>query len=114
MTIPEAVQLVIQAAAFGESGDALVLDMGTPVRIIDVAQQLIDMSHKQIEITFTGLRSGEKLHEDLFGSQEVHQSTRHQLITRVSVPAISLTGIRQVVHDTPLDYKKFQEVDTKA
>jgi FlaA1/EpsC-like NDP-sugar epimerase len=114
MTIPEAVQLVIQAAAFGESGDALVLDMGTPVRIIDVAQQLIDMSRKNIEIVFTGLRPGEKLHEDLFGSQESHEKTRHHLITRVSVPAISLHDIRQGEHDITLGLEKFKELDTKA
>jgi len=95
MTIPEAVQLVIQAAAFGESGDALVLDMGKPVRIMDVAQQLIDMSHKPIEITFTGLRPGEKLHEDLFGSSEAHQPTQHHLITRVAVPALSPETVRE-------------------
>ena len=114
MTIPEAVQLVIQAAAFGESGDALVLDMGTPVRIIDVAQQLIDMSHKSIEIVFTGLRPGEKLHEDLFGSQEVHLQTQHHLITRVTVPAISPENIRQMTQASPLESRAFLDVKTQA
>jgi FlaA1/EpsC-like NDP-sugar epimerase len=114
MTIPEAVQLVIQAAAFGKSGDALVLDMGTPVRIIDVAQQLIDMSHKHIEITFTGLRTGEKLHEDLFGSEEVHKQTQHQLITRVSVPAISITKIRAVDSSASVEMKLLNVTETQA
>jgi FlaA1/EpsC-like NDP-sugar epimerase len=114
MTIPEAVQLVIQAAAFGKSGDALVLDMGTPVRIIDVAQQLIDMSHKHIEITFTGLRTGEKLHEDLFGSDEVHKQTQHHLITRVSVPAISIAQIRAVDSSGSAEMKLFNVTETQA
>jgi len=114
MTIPEAVQLVIQAAAFGKSGDALVLDMGTPVRIIDVAQQLIDMSHKHIEITFTGLRAGEKLHEDLFGSEELHKQTQHQLITRVSVPAISISQIRAVDSSASAEMRLFTVTENQA
>ena len=65
MTIPEAVQLVLQAAAIGRDGEALVLDMGEPVRIDDVARQLIAMSGRDVEIVFTGLRPGEKLHEEL-------------------------------------------------
>ena len=63
MTIPEACQLTIQAGAIGAPGDVMVLDMGEPVRILDVAKRLIRESGKQIEIVFTGLRPGEKLHE---------------------------------------------------
>ena len=70
MTIPEAVQLVIQAAAIGQDGEALVLEMGEPVRILDVARQLIALSGRDIDIVFTGLRPGEKLHEDLLGAGE--------------------------------------------
>ncbi len=67
MTVEEAVQLVIQAGALGADGEALVLDMGEPVRIDDVAKRLIAEADRPIEIVYTGLRPGEKLHEVLFG-----------------------------------------------
>src|SRR5262249_40999258 len=71
MTIPEAVQLVIQAGAIGRSGEVLVLDMGEPVRIYDVARRLAAQADDPIDIVFTGLRKGEKLHEELFGDGEL-------------------------------------------
>ena len=89
MTVQEAVQLVIQAAAIGRDGEALVLDMGEPVRIIDVARQLIDQSGEPIQIVFTGLKPGEKLHEALFGAGEVGERPIHPLVSHVSVPPIS-------------------------
>ena len=95
MTIPEAVQLVIQSGALGNNGDVLVLDMGAPVKIIEIAQQLIELSHADIEIEFTGLRNGEKLHEELFGIDEVQQETGHTLISRVQVPHVSIVDIRK-------------------
>ena len=68
MTIPEACQLVLQAAAIGSGGEALVLDMGAPVKIADVARLLICRAQRNdVEIVYTGLRAGEKLHEELFG-----------------------------------------------
>ena len=71
MTVQEAVQLVIQAAAIGRDGEALVLDMGEPVRIADVARQLVEQAPgAPVEIVYTGLRPGEKLHEELFGDGE--------------------------------------------
>ena len=85
MTIPEAVQLVIQAAAIGRDGEALVLDMGEPVSILDVARQLISMSTKDVEITFTGLRPGEKLHEDLLAVGESAGRPVHPLVQHVPV-----------------------------
>jgi len=88
MTIPEAVQLVIQAGAIGNAGEALVLDMGTPVRIADVAAQLITMQDRPINILFTGLRPGEKLHEDLFGAGEQGDRPVHPMISHVPVPAL--------------------------
>lgn len=84
MTIPEAAQLVIQAGAFGESGEILVLDMGEPVRIVDVARDLIRLSGLQpgedIDIEFVGLRPGEKLHEQLYDQAETPLPTRHPKI----------------------------------
>jgi FlaA1/EpsC-like NDP-sugar epimerase len=88
MTIPEAVQLVIQAGAIGSGGEALVLDMGEPVRIADVAAQLIALEGRPINILFTGLRPGEKLHEELFGSAELDSRPVHPLISHVPVPAL--------------------------
>ncbi|WP_236831616.1 nucleoside-diphosphate sugar epimerase/dehydratase [Blastococcus sp. KM273128] len=88
MTIPEAVQLVIQAGAIGSGGEALVLDMGEPVRIADVAQQLIAIEGRPINILYTGLRPGEKLHEELFGTEEDDSRPVHPLISHVPVPAV--------------------------
>ncbi|WP_309112242.1 nucleoside-diphosphate sugar epimerase/dehydratase [Saccharothrix sp.] len=84
MTIPEAVQLVIQAAAIGRSGEALVLDMGDPVRIADLACHLVEKSGKSAQIVYTGLRGGEKLHEELFGPGELDTRPLHPAISHVS------------------------------
>jgi FlaA1/EpsC-like NDP-sugar epimerase len=89
MTIPEAVQLVIQAAAIGRGGEALVLDMGEPVRIVDVARQLIEMADADVEVVFTGMRPGEKLHEELLGGEEVDERPFHPLISHVAVPPLA-------------------------
>jgi FlaA1/EpsC-like NDP-sugar epimerase len=90
MTIEEACQLVIQAAAIGHPGEALVLDMGEPVRIVDVARQLMEQSGRRVPITFTGLREGEKMHEELFGDGEPHDvRPAHPLVSHVPVPPAS-------------------------
>jgi dTDP-glucose 4,6-dehydratase len=88
MTIPEAVQLVIQAGAIGRPGEVLVLDMGEPVRIIDVANQMIAQSGRDIAIEFTHLRAGEKLHEELFGDGEQDDRPFHRLISHATVPPL--------------------------
>jgi FlaA1/EpsC-like NDP-sugar epimerase len=88
MTIPEAVQLVVQAGAIGRGGEALVLDMGTPVRIGDVAAHLINLEDRPIEIRVTGLRPGEKLHEELFGAGEQDSRPFHPMISHVPVPGL--------------------------
>ncbi len=84
MTIPEAVQLVIQAAALGQGGEIFVLDMGEQVRIVDLAAELIRLSGlepgRDIEIAFTGPRLGERLSEALFGDGEEACPTRHEKI----------------------------------
>ncbi|MGQ0432411.1 MAG: polysaccharide biosynthesis protein [Microthrixaceae bacterium] len=89
MTVEEAVQLVIQAGAVGRCGEALVLDMGEPVRIADVAQRLIEESGRRIDIVYTGLRPGEKLHEVLRSAGEADHRPRHPLISHVSVPPLA-------------------------
>jgi FlaA1/EpsC-like NDP-sugar epimerase len=86
MTIPEAVQLVIYSAAIGRPGEVLVLDMGAPVRIADVARQLMEIAGRTTEIVYTGLREGEKLHEELFGDHEVDRRPIHPSISHVEVP----------------------------
>jgi FlaA1/EpsC-like NDP-sugar epimerase len=99
MTISEAVQLVIQAGAIGKSGEALVLDMGTPVSIYDVAKQLVTNSGKAIEIEIVGLRAGEKVHEELFGDGEVDVRPAHPLISHVQVPSISTNEVPTAATD---------------
>lgn len=88
MTIQEAVQLVIQAAAIGSGGDVLVLDMGTPVRIADLARQVAEIMARPVPIVYTGLRPGEKMHEELLGDGESDIEQVHPLISRVMVPPL--------------------------
>jgi FlaA1/EpsC-like NDP-sugar epimerase len=84
MTIPEAVRLVLQAGAIGRGGEIMILDMGEPVKIVDVARRLIEQSGKRIDITFTGLRNGEKLHEILVAHGEIGTTREHELITHTT------------------------------
>lgn len=93
MTVEEAVQLVIQAGAVGTSGEALVLDMGEPVRIADVARHLADASARPVEVVFTGLRPGEKLHEVLHATDERPRPSAHPLITAVDVPPLDFATV---------------------
>jgi len=84
MTIPEAVQLVLQAGVLGQGGEVFLLDMGEPIKIVDMATDLIRLSGlevgRDIEIVFTGLRPGEKLFEELFIPGERYERTRHEKI----------------------------------
>jgi FlaA1/EpsC-like NDP-sugar epimerase len=89
MTIEEAVRLTVQAGAIGRSGEVLVLDMGDPVRIADIARRLIEQSGKRIRIRYTELRPGEKLHEVLFGIGEVDDRPFHPLVSHCAVPPLS-------------------------
>jgi FlaA1/EpsC-like NDP-sugar epimerase len=87
MTIPEAVQLVLQAAVLGHGGEVLMLNMGEPVKIVDLAEELIRLSgyevNKDIKIKFTGLRPGEKLFEELFIEGEEYDPTDHEKLFMV-------------------------------
>ncbi|WP_322487914.1 nucleoside-diphosphate sugar epimerase/dehydratase [Chloroflexus sp.] len=84
MTIPEAVQLTLQASVLGKGGEVFVLDMGEPIRIVDLARDMIELSGLQvgrdIDIVFTGLRPGEKLYEELFVEGEEYERTSHAKI----------------------------------
>jgi FlaA1/EpsC-like NDP-sugar epimerase len=89
MLADEAVHLVLQATAIGRAGEVLVLDMGEPVRIADMARRLAANSGHEVKIEFTGLRPGEKLTEDLLGPGEADQRPNHPLISQVPVPPLS-------------------------
>jgi FlaA1/EpsC-like NDP-sugar epimerase len=95
MTIPEAVSLVLQSSVFGNSGDIFVLDMGTPVRITDLARKMIalaGLSPGDVEIAFTGLRPGEKLYEEISHDVEVVTATPHPKIARLVSPERRMNG----------------------
>lgn len=83
MTIPESVLLVLQASVVGRGGEILILDMGAPIRIADVAERLIRHSGRPVEIVYTGLSDGEKLHEDLLSIGEDGTRPFHPKITHV-------------------------------
>ena len=91
MTIPEAASLVIQAGAMGGKGQVYVLDMGQPVKILDLARQMIELSGKseeEIKIEFVGSRAGEKMHEELWNEGEAVGATTHPKIMRAARPPI--------------------------
>lgn len=89
MTIPEACQLVLQAGAIGSAGEVLILDMGERVRIMDIAERMIEMSGKDVEIVFTGLREGEKMHEELVGLGEGDERPYHPKISHALVQTLA-------------------------
>ena len=100
MTISEAVQLVIQAGAIGSTGEVLVLDMGKPVNIYEVAERLVRNSSKPIKIEVVGLRVGEKVHEELFGENEIDNRPRHPLISHVAVKPIDQLSLNTELADS--------------
>jgi FlaA1/EpsC-like NDP-sugar epimerase len=100
MTVQEAVRLVIQAGAIDGDGEALVVDMGEPVRIADVARRLAATADRPIDIVYTGLRPGEKLHEVLLGADEVDCRPNHPLISQVPVPPLD-AAVLSLLDPTP-------------
>jgi FlaA1/EpsC-like NDP-sugar epimerase len=92
MTIPEAVQLVVQAGAIGGRGQVYVLDMGEPVRIAELAETMIRLSGKEpgrdVDVEFIGARPGEKLHEELWAGDETVSPSAHEAILLVTRPPI--------------------------
>lgn len=99
MTIPEAAQLIMQAAAMGEGGDTFVLDMGEPVRITYLAEQMIRLSGKtpgkDIQIVYTSLRPGEKLEEELFHQDEERIQTGHSKLILARSPDVERPGLQE-------------------
>ena len=91
--IPEACRLVLEAGTMGNGGEIFVFDMGKPVRIIDLAKRMIQLSGaKNVEVRFTGLRAGEKLYEEVLNDEEITLPTFH--------PKIKIAKVREYDYDT--------------
>jgi FlaA1/EpsC-like NDP-sugar epimerase len=88
MTVSEAVHLVLQSAVIGESGETLILDMGSPVSIDSIARHMIEVSGRTIDVVYTGLREGEKLHEVLISNSEQTETRSHPFIFHTKVEPI--------------------------
>jgi FlaA1/EpsC-like NDP-sugar epimerase len=101
MTIPEACQLIMQACSMGQGGEIYVLDMGESVKINLLAEQMIKLSgltpNKDIDIVYTGLRPGEKMHEELFYETEVIEETKHKKIHIAKHPSLNITEVLQKI-----------------
>ena len=100
MSIPEAAQLVLQAGLMGIGGEVFVLDMGEPVRIVDLVKDMIKLSGLQeddIAIEFSGLRPGEKLYEELLADDETTQLTPHQKLRIATVKTVDEAWVAQLM-----------------
>jgi len=93
MTIPEACELVVQAGGIGQTGEVMILDMGEPVRILEIARRMISMSGRDVKIVYTGLRDGEKLHEVLSADAEDYARTCHERIFHVESQPVRLENL---------------------
>lgn len=115
MSIPEACQLILQAGTFGKGGELFLLDMGEPVRIVDLAENLIRLvglePYRDIDIVFTGLRPGEKLYEELFNPWEELLPTPHKKILKVNTGNLDPGSI--ALHVTELE-KNVQDHNTNG
>lgn len=99
MSIPEAASLIIEAAVFAENGETYVLDMGEPVKILSLIRRYAELCGKEMpEVIFSGLRPGEKLHEELYDSSEVRRDTRHPRISAVNVDNTATPGDIHVLY----------------
>ena len=118
MTIPEAVGLVLQCATQGMGGDIFVLDMGKPIKIVDLARQMIELSglkpHEDIEIEFVGLRPGEKLFEELQHSGENLNDTVHPKIMRFLSEPRKLTDLEEIVQSWREEIQDLERSEVKS
>ena len=109
MTIPEASRLVLQAGALSEGGEVFVRDMGEPVKIVDLARNLIKLSGKKeddIRITYTGIRPGEKMFEELMNKDEVHPEQVFEKIYRGKVQHMKCNEVEAIIQDIVNDFSK--------
>lgn len=109
MTIPEASRLVLQAGALAQGGEVFVLDMGKPVKIVDLAKNLIRLSGKkeeEIGIEFSGIRPGEKLFEELLNKNEIHPEQVYEKIYRGKVSKMTYQQVLYVIDDLVTDFSK--------
>ena len=103
MTIPEACQLVLEAAALGNGGEIFVFDMGKSVKIVDLAKKMVQLSglilDKDIRISYTGLRPGEKLYEELLTNEENTLPTHHKQIMIAKVKEYDFETISKAIDE---------------
>jgi FlaA1/EpsC-like NDP-sugar epimerase len=103
MTIPEAVQLVLEAGTMGNGGEIYLFDMGKPVKIIDLANKMVQLAglvpEKDIEIVYSGLRSGEKLYEELLNDAEKTMPTHHPKIRVAKVIPVDIEGVKKSIYE---------------
>jgi FlaA1/EpsC-like NDP-sugar epimerase len=116
MTIPEATQLVLQAGAMGKGGEIYLLDMGDPIKILDLATDMISLSGlalgEDIDIKFIGLRPGEKLHEELIAEKESLRNTTHSKISEVNSSPVEWSTLKVDIENffTKVDHKDRQAI----
>jgi len=117
MTIPEACQLILQAASLGKGGEIFALDMGEPVRIRDLAEQMIRLAGKkpgsEIPIVYTGLRAGEKLFEELFHPLENYSATTHAKIFLAQHREVSWELLQALLHKSVTAVEDFSEEELR-
>ncbi|WP_180528978.1 polysaccharide biosynthesis protein [Staphylococcus haemolyticus] len=109
MTIPEASRLVLQAGALAQGGEVFVLDMGEPVKIVDLARNLIRLSGKtedEIQIKFSGIRPGEKMYEELLNENEIHPEQVYEKIYRGKVKDFSKEEVDAIIEDLGKEFNK--------
>jgi FlaA1/EpsC-like NDP-sugar epimerase len=114
MTIPEASRLVIQAGTLAKGGEIFVLDMGEPVKIVDLAKNLIKLSgytEEEVPITYTGIRPGEKMYEELLSKDEIHSNAVYEKIYVGKTSEVDRQIVRRLIENFE-DYTRKDLKDT--